>query len=671
MLNFIITNIIKTITTGDIVMYQNQFISIEKNFRPEIEGLRIVAALLVAIYHIWFGRVSGGVDVFFVISGFLITTSIISKVNKNDYLSPSIYFGNLLKRLLPGVLTVLFFVSIFSFFILPRNILMKTSKEIFASLFYFENIQLAFSNTNYLDSEQMKTPVEHFWAMSIQGQFYIVWFLIFTLIVYLCHKIEIKNGFKLTNTILLLLFIISFTFSIYQTHVNQPFAYFNPLARVWQFALGGLLCLNLNKLKISSLLSNVLGWLGLIGLILTGALFDVSKMFPGYISLWPMLCATFILISGNHPSKFGVEKLLASKLLVFLGSISFGIYLWHWVILSFYKYKISDTPSFFSGIIIILFSIILSWLMTQFIEKPIRHSKIFPTKKLLYPFIANILLIVGLLSVYFISSLSTSHDDIPNNKFPGALAYNTSQNSNATAQSITNVKDDKSQAYTDGVMIYQGSQVKPKSYGDTQNYKKTILLVGGSHSSHWLGALQSFASDEHIRIIHLGKANARFSTDNEDALSTAWMKNVNQYIKKNSSTIDMVFTTANVSDVNSKEVPKGFIEEFKFVESLDIPIFAVRDTPRLKVNPIEEYEKNKTWTYDVSQILNDSSWKSDQLQKTAYYDYTKYFAPNHEFKAVRGNIFVYFDSQHITDSYSRSLGPIIKDDVIKELNKTK
>ncbi|MDM8328671.1 acyltransferase, partial [Staphylococcus felis] len=137
-------------------MYQNQFISIEKNFRPEIEGLRIVAALLVAIYHIWFGRVSGGVDVFFVISGFLITTSIISKVNKNGYLSPSIYFGNLLKRLLPGVLTVLFFVSIFSFFILPRNILMKTSKEIFASLFYFENIQLAFSNTNYLDSEQMK-----------------------------------------------------------------------------------------------------------------------------------------------------------------------------------------------------------------------------------------------------------------------------------------------------------------------------------------------------------------------------------------------------------------------------------------------------------------------------------------------------------------------------------
>ncbi len=115
MLNFIITNIIKTITTGDIVMYQNQFISIEKNFRPEIEGLRIVAALLVAIYHIWFGRVSGGVDVFFVISGFLITTSIISKVNKNGYLSPSIYFGNLLKRLLPGVLTVLFFVSIFSF----------------------------------------------------------------------------------------------------------------------------------------------------------------------------------------------------------------------------------------------------------------------------------------------------------------------------------------------------------------------------------------------------------------------------------------------------------------------------------------------------------------------------------------------------------------------------
>ncbi|WP_232059943.1 acyltransferase family protein [Mammaliicoccus vitulinus] len=161
---------------------QTKTINIERKFRPEIEGLRVVAALLVAIYHIWFGKVSGGVDVFFVVSGFLITTSIISKYNKEGSFKFLPYIKGLIKRLFPSVITVLLTTVVLSFFLLPQSILGKTIKEVIASLFYYQNWQLALSSTDYLNKDQMKTPVEHFWAMSIQGQFYIIWFLLFSLI---------------------------------------------------------------------------------------------------------------------------------------------------------------------------------------------------------------------------------------------------------------------------------------------------------------------------------------------------------------------------------------------------------------------------------------------------------------------------------------------------------
>ncbi|MCS5431513.1 acyltransferase, partial [Staphylococcus aureus] len=197
----------------------------------------------------------------------------------------------LLKRLLPSALFIVLVTLILSLFFLPSTILVKTIKESLASIFYYQNWQLAFSSTDYLDANQMKSPLEHFWAMSIQGQFYIIWFLLFTFVLFLVRRYSLSNGKKLVNFFLGIIFIVSFIYSIYLTIVNQPFAYFITFTRVWEFALGGLLCVNLASIKINKKVAAIIGWIGLVGLILTGALFDVSTMFPGYIALWPMTCA--------------------------------------------------------------------------------------------------------------------------------------------------------------------------------------------------------------------------------------------------------------------------------------------------------------------------------------------------------------------------------------------
>src|SRR5699024_4966172 len=221
----------------------------------------------------------------------------------------------------------------------------------------------------------MSTPFEHFWAMSIQGQFYIIWFLIFTFIFFILKRNNI-NGMKLVNIVLGSLFILSFSYSIYLTELNQPWAYFDVGTRVWEFSLGGLLAVNLMRIRVKSILADIIGWIGLIGLLLTGIVFDVSTMFPGYVALWPMLCASVILLSGNIDTKYGVKSFLGSKWMMKAGSYAFGLYLWHWVLLSFYQYHFEGSPDLLVGTSIIIVSFVLSWLMTEFIETPIRSMNI-------------------------------------------------------------------------------------------------------------------------------------------------------------------------------------------------------------------------------------------------------------------------------------------------------
>lgn len=651
----------------------SDFLQMEKKFRPEIEGLRFVAALLVAIYHIWLGRVSGGVDVFFIISGYLITASIISKINKDGFLSFSKFFGGLLKRLLPNATVVLLVVGIATFFLVPGSLVVKTIKELLASLFYYQNLQLAFSNTDYLNSEQAKTPIEHFWAMSIQGQFYIMWFIIFTIIVLIWRKKTGLNIHTTLNSVFAIIFIISLTYSIYATNDNQAFAYFNPLARSWQFALGGLVYLNLHKLKLPIIVSNILGWFGLFGLLVTGLIFDVSIMFPGYVALWPMFCAVLILLSGNQVSSYGVERLLSQPALMKLGGISFGIYLWHWVILSFYNYSVYEEMTIVTGILIIVASIILSLLSTKFIETPMRKR----TGKSAFIRVGMLAVltfgVIGVLAVdHKVNGQDVDETVIPSQVYPGASADPTFISEENPVPSVETVKDDMSDAYSDGVMIYEGAGLKPKAYGQIEDYDYHILLVEGSHSSHWLGALQQIAETEKIKITHLGKANARFTMGEQiEQVSMDWMGNVNKYLEENSDSFDLLFTSADVGNVEEKDVPEGFIDEFEFVQNLGLQVFAVRDNPRLTINAIEAYERDTSAHYDVSQHLPERNWDEVTDTGAVLYDYSENIAPGKVFTPVRGNVFVYFDSSHMTNSFSRTLGPVIKDDLMRELENVK
>ncbi|GIO23404.1 acyltransferase family protein [Oceanobacillus sp. J11TS1] len=653
------------------------YIDVERKFRPEIEGLRVVAALLVAVYHIWFGRVSGGVDVFFVVSGFLITTSIISTINRNQDFKFLPYITKLIKRLYPSVLCVLLFVLVLSIFLLPASIFDKTIKEVTASLFYYQNWQLAFSNTDYLNSSQMKTPVEHFWAMSIQGQFYIIWFLLFAGVLYLSKKVNLKNVKMQLNIVLVIVFIVSILYSIYLTEVNQPFAYFITFTRVWEFALGGLLCINLSYIKINKIIAFISGWAGLIGLILTGIIFDVSTSFPGYIALWPMFCAVLIIVSGTKDMKFGVKNLLGTPIMMKLGSLSFGVYLWHWVLLSFYNYHFSKVPSVLTGIIIILVSFILSYVMTKYIEKPIRTVSInrVAFRRLGIMMVTTILIGTSVVLINNAKS-QTMAKDINKLDYPGAMAVEDhSFNSEEPIPALAAAFDDLPVSHLDG--NNQGldeTDVIVGVYGENENYDATIAVVGSSHSQHWLGAVIEAAKDTNYRVLSITRSGTRFSTGyNDNDLKGQWVNNVTEYIKNND--IDLVISHATAADTEKDRIQQQMIDKLKEVESFGIEVLAVRDTPRYDFNVLEALElegEEKT----VEMMNNYDSQKDEEywngfLEKNNslhVLDLTRYFKVNNEFRPIIGNVIVYRDTDHITNTFSKSFSPIFKEKINEILN---
>lgn len=247
-------------------------------FRPEIEGLRAVAAVLVAIFHIWVGGVSGGVDVFFVVSGFLITTTLLKQIERHGKIRPLSFLGRLLRRLVPSALVVLTVTLAATWVFTPDALKERTFREITASSLYYENWALALSSVDYLNKEDPHTAVQHFWAMSTQGQFYVIWAALF----FLAGLVVINRGRRVKISLILIIgsTLTSFVYSIWLTSANQPFAYFSPFTRVWEFGLGAILAFVIARVSLGKLSSFILGWVGLIAVLICGFVLPVGSSFP-------------------------------------------------------------------------------------------------------------------------------------------------------------------------------------------------------------------------------------------------------------------------------------------------------------------------------------------------------------------------------------------------------
>ncbi|MEA3321216.1 MAG: acyltransferase family protein [Bacillota bacterium] len=655
-----------------------------KRFRTEIEGLRAIAALLVAIYHIWLGNVSGGVDVFFVVSGFLITTSLLGRVQRQGKIDILDFNLGLAKRLFPAAFFVLLVVTLASMLWLPQVQWAQTLQEIFASAFYYQNWQLAFNAVDYLAQNNEASPVQHFWAMSIQGQFYLLWPTVVFGLALLLKKIT-KINFKATlTTVLLTVFTASLTYSIYLTSTNQAFAYFHTFTRVWEFALGGIVAVLGSQIVLRKSISFFIGWIGLIAIVLCGIILQVSTVFPGYAALWPTLAAIFIILAGNNGGSIGVHRFLSLKPLTSLGNLSYALYLWHWPFLVFYFILTGkETVPLLDGTAIIIASIILSYITTNLIEKPIRTMKKETPKWKRGSVVFACILPVVLTASFWANQIHNAESElanvIQNEEYPGALAVF----SNNVVEDVPvlptplQAKKDLPKVYEDQChQNLEDAEVIACEYGTTNNPIYTVALVGGSHSAQWLPALEVFAQEEKIKIINYTKSSCRFTAEEVNPATSEscykWNKELIQTLL--STKPDLVFTIADVG--RKAEVPAGFVQQWETLNKVEIPIFALRDNAWFEFDVPSCVEEKGVDSLECAQEREKALPSESPFSKLEtvpanvnYVDLTNYLCDEDYCKPVKGNVLVYRDKHHITATYVKTIAPILKKELFAVLNK--
>ena len=340
--------------------------SLHPAYRPDIDGLRAVAIVSVVIFHAFPDMLPGGfvgVDIFFVISGFLIS-SIIFKELDADTFSFANFYARRIKRIFPALLVVLSVCLLFGWLNLLSDEYKQLGKHVASGSAFIANFVLK-REAGYFDVSTDLKPLLHLWSLGIEEQFYIVW----PLLLVIAHRFNFKN----LKAILLLAFV-SFTLNVYRVNSNVTSAFYLPQTRFWELLIGSILAyLSLYKNKSStSSVNNLKAIVGALLIILAISFIDKNKMFPGWWALLPTLGA-FLLISAG--AKAWINRyILANRATVFIGLISYPLYLWHWPILAFSRIIEPDELGLTLKLICVVSSFILAWLTYTVIERYFRKK---------------------------------------------------------------------------------------------------------------------------------------------------------------------------------------------------------------------------------------------------------------------------------------------------------
>jgi len=338
---------------------------IHQKYRPDIDGLRAVAILPVVIFHAFPARFPSGflgVDIFFVISGYLISTIIFSSL-EHDRFSLGEFYIRRIRRIFPALILVMLTCFAFGWFVLLSDEFNQLGKHLAAGAGFISNLVL-WNESGYFDNSADSKPLLHLWSLAIEEQFYIFWPL-FLVFVWKRHW----SFLKITAVIA----VVSFGVNIYLIGTDQIAAFYSPLARFWELMVGGILAyLLLHQPRLINQYKNVQSVVGFI-LIVTGlVLLDKERAFPGWWALLPVLGAFFIISAG--PKAWLNEKVLSNKVMVWFGLISYPLYLWHWPLLSFAGIIEAGEQIRWVKVALIILAVFLSWLTYRYIEKPIRFK---------------------------------------------------------------------------------------------------------------------------------------------------------------------------------------------------------------------------------------------------------------------------------------------------------
>lgn len=643
----------------------------------EIQGLRAVAVVVVVLFHLWPAHISGGyvgVDVFFVISGFLITRIMLRELETTGKLNLGRFYSRRIRRLAPAATAVLVVVLI-GYELYPTIYWQDLTDEAIASVLYYQNWHLAHQSVDYLAAGNAPGPLQHFWSLTVEEQYYLVWPII-CLVAGLAMGALHTSARKLFSVLIVLIGISSLFYSWYLTGHSPGSAYFSTFTRAWELALGGGLAVFSRWNDYSHRVKRCCGLLGLGLISVSTLIYTKETRFPGVAALMPTVGAAFVIISGASDSKISAYSILKLRPLQYLGNMSYSLYLWHWPIIILYTTNGSTDINVTNGLIILFTAIAVSHFSKEILEDLfqgqgdaqhyIKHS---------------ILLAIALALVVVLLSKTTSNriGDLVGD-LTSSAEQPQARNSKILELKLLKVRDDKPEAYSSSCYANQKmSRPVLCAYGD-QSSGKVMLLVGDSHAMQWTPALRVVAEKQGWKLVVMAKSACAFggesvvkgggryeSCDEWNSLAMESIKAVSPQIILFSQSKKYLAVDSTDQTDSVKTLAATLERRWKVLQSNGARVVAIRDTPWMGGDVPECLAKN------LSSPAKCNKSKVDVVGNEAYdpifvaanntpgvdlLDFTSEFCGREDcYSMIAGDI-VWRDGHHMTASFSRSLSKL-------------
>src|SRR5690625_2326752 len=626
----------------------------DSRFRPDIQGLRAVAVGLVLLYHAGITWIPGGfvgVDVFFVISGFLITGMLVRQSMKHGRVDLADFYARRIRRILPAATVVLIFVAVVTLVLLPRTRWDSIGTEIIGSALYVVNWVFA-QNTDYLNAEQAASPLQHFWTLGVEEQFYIVWPALLLALLWIgCrgHKHEIdteaqqKRIRRFLQVGVVLVIVPSFIWSIYYTQANPEPAYFVTSTRLWELAIGAAIAVFAVQLeRVSDKIGYLLQISGLAAIVCAGIFFSGGTAFPGYAALLPTLGSAAVIIGGmSGRATKGFAVLLNSRGMRWVGDLSYSLYLWHWPLVIFATYLLGGTLPVGYGLIVVSAAVIPAWLSYRYIEQPFRDWQRLKEKSTRALRAGGSLMattgVCGIVVLVAASQLAQQNSQpLATDEPVGAEVVEAEPEAvepvnkvEAYSPDVTGAQDDLADIYDDGCFTSESSSdIESCVYGDKDSDYE-VAIVGDSHAAHWIPALENMADENGWKLTTYNKnacaLNSVAVNYNGSYYESCdqWGDKVLDELTGSDAPDHVIVSASSYPAADSSEVPdgvrtgdidEGYADVRSQIQDAGVGLTAILDTPRLQFDVPECVAVNQ------DNLTECTEERSEALDASAYYD---------------------------------------------------
>ena len=463
----------------------------------EIQGLRALAATLVLVFHAKFlpgGFV--GVDIFYVISGFLITGLLLKELNSNGRISLKAFYLRRSKRLLPASFLVLFITAIVAWLLLPPISRGSIGRDLIATTLYVSNYLFAWWQNDYQNLNAVPSPFIHYWSLAVEEQFYLFWPIFIIALAKLKSSRKFLIGFWSVT-------IITFALGVWLTELAPIWAFYSLPTRAWELSIGALIAL-LPRLQNQK---RVVAIIGLVALLVSTFWFSEETAFPGFYALLPVLGTAALLSSiGNWPNP--IKWLATNRISLWLGKISYPLYLWHWPVLVLPIALLSRDLLVWERIVALLITVLLADLTNRFVEEPLRVKDISPRRLIQ---IVGLAMVLSVLLGLGIMKTTTS-----------SILVDGKQTTLASieARPIT---------YENGCHLNYHQSISPLCEFGKLDSTKTVVLYGDSHAAQWFPALNKLADEKGFKLISLTKSACPSIAVTRASVGAFQMKNCEEW----------------------------------------------------------------------------------------------------------------------------------------------